>query len=153
MKGSNNVAIGRKAGSKKIAASNTVAIGTGARATAQKAIAIGQGSLANVANTVSIGNKNIKRRIMNVAAGVAASDAVNVAQLNAAMAAMAAGSAAAVPVAPTPPAVSAVAVGPNARISAEGLQRRLSELEALVRQQQQRIAQLERRAAAAARAE
>ena len=87
--------------------------------------------------------------------GVAANDAVTVAQLQAAVAAMASGStsaAAAVPVAPEPPTVSVVPVNVNhVRPAGGDTQRRLAQLEALVKQQQQRIAQLESRIAVAAK--
>ena len=148
--GNNNVAIGRGAG-RTITAHNTVAIGAGARATATNAVAIGQSSLATVGNSVSVGSSTIKRRIMNVAPGVSGTDAVNVAQLQAAVAAVASGTALeaeAVPVAPEPSTVSIVATG-NAGRTIDDLQRRLSELEALVRLQQQRISQLESRIVAA----
>jgi autotransporter adhesin len=42
--------------------------------------------VATVSSTVSVGNGSTKRRIMNVAPGVAANDAVTVAQLQAAVA-------------------------------------------------------------------
>lgn len=44
-------------------------------------MAIGSGSVANVANTVSVGSPGNERRITNVAAGINATDAVNVGQL------------------------------------------------------------------------
>jgi hypothetical protein len=92
---------------------------------------------------------------MNVAAGAKNTDAVNVAQLNAAVAAVAAGASpatAALPDAPEPPAVSVVAVGPNdTRHASAEMERRLAQLEALVKQQQERIAQLESREVAAAK--
>jgi autotransporter adhesin len=148
--GNNNVAIGRNSG-RTIAVSNTTAIGTNARATAQQAIAIGYQSIANVANTVSIGSAGGERRIMNVAAAVKNTDAVNLKQVKQLIAAASASPAAvAAPVAPEPPAVSVVAVGPdNARHSGDDIRRELAELRALVRQQQQRIAQLESRVASA----
>jgi autotransporter adhesin len=118
-------------------------------------VAIGQGSVANVANTVSVGRKGNERRIMNVAAGKRPTDAVNVAQLQAAVAAAAAKATqtvTAVPAAPPPPAVSVVPVRMNdARQVNDDLRRRLSELEVLVKQQQQRIAQLESRSVASTR--
>jgi autotransporter adhesin len=78
-------------GHNSVASANvTVAIGPLAQATAGQAIAIGYASVANVAGTVSVGSSSIKRRIMNVAPGVAANDAVTVAQLNAAVSALAA---------------------------------------------------------------
>jgi autotransporter adhesin len=46
-------------------------------------IAIGQGSVADQANTVSVGASGSERRIVNVGAGVASTDAVNMGQFNA----------------------------------------------------------------------
>jgi autotransporter adhesin len=86
-------------GHNSVASANvSVAIGMGARATAGQAIALGYASLADVANTVSVGSASRKRRIMNVAPGVAANDAVTVAQLNAAVAGLGPAQAAAVPI-------------------------------------------------------
>ena len=66
-------------------AANSTAIGTGATATAANSVAIGAGSTATAANTVSMGAAGNQRRVTNVAAGVDPTDAVNVAQLNAAV--------------------------------------------------------------------
>jgi hypothetical protein len=63
------------------------AIGQGSSVTAAGAVAIGQGSVADVANTVSVGSVGHERRIMNVAAGVMGTDAVNLDQMNAAISA------------------------------------------------------------------
>jgi autotransporter adhesin len=52
-------------------------------------VAIGYGAVANVADTVSVGSNALKRRIVNVANGVNANDAVNLAQLQAATSAAA----------------------------------------------------------------
>jgi trimeric autotransporter adhesin len=151
--GNRNIAIGRFAG-RRTTANDTIAIGTGARAMTTRSVAIGYGSIANVTNTVSVGRNGDERRIMNVAAGVKATDAVNVAQLKAAVAAVASGAspaAAAMPVAPEPPAISVVAIGQdNARHPNDDIRRELAELRALVKQQQQQIAQLESRVVAAA---
>jgi trimeric autotransporter adhesin len=138
--GSYNVAIGRKSGS-AITANSTVAIGALARATAGQAVAIGYGSLATAANTVSIGTSSSRRRIVNLAPGVAATDAVNVAQLNAA----------------TSAAVASAAPAGNAELAAlrelvELLAARLDQQQARLDQQQVRIAQLENRKVAEASA-
>jgi autotransporter adhesin len=61
----------------------TTAVGNNAVASADGSIAIGQSSVANQANTVSVGNVGSERRIVNVSAGTAATDAVNLGQLNA----------------------------------------------------------------------
>jgi autotransporter adhesin len=95
-----------------------------------QAVAIGYGSVANVVSTVSVGSGNIKRRIMNVAPGVAANDAVTVAQLQAATSAMA----------QAQPAVAATAAPDTASIIAE-LRREVSELRARL----QRVEQLAER--------
>ena len=50
-------------------------------ATAANSVAIGSGSTNTVANTVSFGSAGNERRLTNVAAGVNATDAVNVGQL------------------------------------------------------------------------
>lgn len=63
------------------------AIGQGSSVTAAGAVAIGQGSVADEVNTVSVGSEGAERRIVNVAAGVMGTDAVNVDQMNAAIAA------------------------------------------------------------------
>lgn len=67
-------------------ATNAVALGRGARATADGAVALGTGSVADEAQAVSVGNATLRRRITNVANGTAANDAVNVGQLNGALA-------------------------------------------------------------------
>ncbi len=113
--GENNVAFGKGAGSgtstdARLAINNTVAIGTGAKATADNGVALGSNSVANVAAgqtgadplsakdatapagvwkathaAVSVGNgTTLTRQITSVAAGTADTDAVNVAQLKAA---------------------------------------------------------------------
>jgi autotransporter adhesin len=65
-------------------ATNATALGNGAvvRAAARNAVALGDGSIATEANTVSVGRAGAERRITNVAAGVAPTDAVNVGQLD-----------------------------------------------------------------------
>jgi len=70
------------------AASGLGAIGLGFRANAQadRSVAIGMDSVADRNNTVSVGSATQQRQITNLAAGTAATDAVNVAQLNAAIA-------------------------------------------------------------------
>ena len=61
----------------------STALGNTASATADGSVALGQGSIANQANTVSVGAVGTERRIVNVAAGTAATDAVNLGQLTA----------------------------------------------------------------------
>nr|WP_310640641.1 YadA-like family protein [Burkholderia cenocepacia] len=72
-----SIAIGRNATTTQ----RGVAIGDGASATATYGIALGDGSLANRENVLSIGRAGGERQIINVAAGTAATDAVNVSQL------------------------------------------------------------------------
>ncbi|PZP58170.1 MAG: adhesin [Pseudoxanthomonas spadix] len=62
---------------------NSLAVGTQAQATADNAVALGSGSVADRANTVSVGQAGNERKITNVAAGTASTDAVNVGQLQA----------------------------------------------------------------------
>ncbi|WP_369968009.1 ESPR-type extended signal peptide-containing protein [Stenotrophomonas rhizophila] len=66
------------------ASHDSIAIGYGAKSTANGSIALGRGSLAGEANTVSVGSSSTKRRIVNVADGSISSsstDAVNGRQL------------------------------------------------------------------------
>jgi len=59
-----------------------VAVGNNAVASHTNSIAIGNGSVTSAANTVSVGSVGNERQITNVAAGVSATDAVNMGQLN-----------------------------------------------------------------------
>ena len=81
----NGIAIGRSA---RVLAdgADAVALGSFAGASAAGSVALGSGSIADVANTVSVGSATNQRRIVNVAAGVADSDAVNLGQLTTALA-------------------------------------------------------------------
>ncbi|WP_373557220.1 beta strand repeat-containing protein, partial [Burkholderia sp. MSMB1078WGS] len=76
------IAIGRNA----TTTSRGVALGDGTRVTANYGVALGDNSLANRGNSVSVGSDTLKRQITNVAAGTQDTDAVNVAQLNEAIA-------------------------------------------------------------------
>ncbi|WNE04862.1 YadA-like family protein [Escherichia coli] len=60
---------------------DSVAIGSGSIAAADNSVALGTGSVANEENTISVGSSTNQRRITNVAAGINATDAVNVSQL------------------------------------------------------------------------
>ncbi|HAH3499967.1 TPA: trimeric autotransporter adhesin UpaG, partial [Escherichia coli] len=60
---------------------DSVAIGSGSIAAADNSVALGTSSVANEENTISVGSSTNQRRITNVAAGVNATDAVNVSQL------------------------------------------------------------------------
>lgn len=77
--GMNAIAMGSSA---QATFNNAMALGTGSIASAENAVALGQGSVADRANAVSVGSAGNERQITNVAAGTAATDAVNVAQLN-----------------------------------------------------------------------
>jgi trimeric autotransporter adhesin len=57
------------------------ALGPNASTTAANAVAIGSGSVANEDNSVSMGAPGNERRITNVAAGTAPSDAATVGQV------------------------------------------------------------------------
>lgn len=65
---------------------NSTALGQGAyvSSSATGSVALGQGSVANEANTVSVGTSSYHRRIVNVADGIADSDAATVGQMKAA---------------------------------------------------------------------
>ncbi|WP_346778444.1 YadA-like family protein [Paraburkholderia sp. Tr-20389] len=65
---------------------SSIAMGANSKATADHAVALGDGSVADRANTVSVGSAGNERQITNVAAGTQTTDAVNVGQLNAAVA-------------------------------------------------------------------
>ncbi|HBN2077297.1 TPA: YadA-like family protein [Escherichia coli] len=60
---------------------DSIAIGSGSIAAADNSVALGTGSVADEENTISVGSSTNQRRITNVAAGVNATDAVNVSQL------------------------------------------------------------------------
>ncbi|WP_367345861.1 YadA-like family protein [Stenotrophomonas bentonitica] len=62
-------------------AQNGIAIGQGASVTGTSSIALGAGAVAAEANTVSLGVAGSERRIVNLAAGTADTDGVNVSQL------------------------------------------------------------------------
>ncbi|SDG98392.1 Head domain of trimeric autotransporter adhesin [Paraburkholderia steynii] len=66
--------------------SDSVAIGGAAVATGVNSVALGSNSTADRANSVSVGSVGAERQITNVAAGTADTDAVNVAQMNSALA-------------------------------------------------------------------
>ncbi|QSX74102.1 YadA-like family protein [Lysobacter arenosi] len=69
--------------SAKAAGSDAVAIGNKASAAASNSVALGNNSVADRANAVSVGSAGHERQVTNVAAGVNATDAVNVQQLKA----------------------------------------------------------------------
>ena len=67
----------------RVTADGGTVLGSKASATATNSTAIGANSVADQANTVSVGRSFDQRRIVNVAAGIDAADAVNVSQLQA----------------------------------------------------------------------
>lgn len=69
-----------------------VAIGTNATAGNQFSVALGHSSVTSADNTISVGTSTNNRRIMNVATGVADTDAVNKKQLEDAIASAGSGS-------------------------------------------------------------
>ncbi|MDK0994695.1 YadA-like family protein [Burkholderia contaminans] len=78
MGGGAGVALGNASSA---AGNAAVALGQSSVASGQNSVALGTGSVANAANTVSVGSTTVQRRITNMAAGTAATDAVNVSQL------------------------------------------------------------------------
>jgi autotransporter adhesin len=60
---------------------SSVALGMGTLASGRNSVALGTGSVADAENTVSVGSTGVQRRIVNLAAGTGATDAVNVSQL------------------------------------------------------------------------
>ncbi|MEG2805917.1 YadA-like family protein, partial [Stenotrophomonas sp.] len=65
------------------AGANSTALGNGSTAQGNNAVALGAGSVASRDNTVSVGSAGAERQITNVGDGSAATDAVNVRQLQA----------------------------------------------------------------------
>jgi trimeric autotransporter adhesin len=72
--------------SSSVTGTNTVALGNGIKAAGNNSVVLGAGSDGSLSNVVSVGAKGSERRIVNVAAGTTTTDAVNVGQLNAAIA-------------------------------------------------------------------
>jgi autotransporter adhesin len=68
-----------------VTASSGTAIGQNASVTAQNSVALGSDSVADQAGTVSVGSPANQRRITNVAAGTAPTDAANVNQVDEAL--------------------------------------------------------------------
>jgi autotransporter adhesin len=78
--GGRSMASGYKASA---TADDATALGAAAHANAANSVALGANSVADRAGTVSVGSAGSERQITNVAAGTAATDAVNKAQLDA----------------------------------------------------------------------
>ncbi|MEC4774404.1 ESPR-type extended signal peptide-containing protein [Burkholderia cenocepacia] len=88
--GANSSAMGGGAGTvlgaySSASGSASVALGTSATASGTNSVALGTGSVANADNTVSVGSETTQRRITNLAAGTANTDAVNLGQMNTAL--------------------------------------------------------------------
>ena len=81
--GKNNVIFGSADADKvtETTVNNAVVLGHNAKVTGEGGVALGSGSVADRANAVSVGSANANRQIINVAAGRADTDAVNVSQL------------------------------------------------------------------------
>ncbi|RQV16835.1 adhesin, partial [Burkholderia cenocepacia] len=77
------VSLGANANS---AGRDSVALGTNANAANTNSVALGNQSIANRDNSVSVGSSTLQRQITNVAAGTQGTDAVNLNQLNTAIA-------------------------------------------------------------------
>ena len=79
--GKDNVIFGSADKVTETTVNNAVVLGHNAKVTGEGGVALGAGSVADRANAVSVGSKNANRQIINVAAGTADTDAVNVSQL------------------------------------------------------------------------
>ncbi|WP_279609089.1 YadA-like family protein [Burkholderia cenocepacia] len=81
--GSASVALGNRASG---SGTSAVAVGSGAMASNTNSVALGAGSVTNRDNSVSVGSSSLQRQITNVATGTQGTDAVNLDQLNTAIA-------------------------------------------------------------------
>lgn len=79
--GKDNVIFGSADQLTETTVNNAVVLGHNAKVTGEGGVALGAGSVADRANAVSVGSKGAERQIINVAAGEADTDAVNVSQL------------------------------------------------------------------------
>jgi hypothetical protein len=86
----NSIAIGYTS---TVEESDSIAIGNNASTLATSSVSIGANSVNNIENSVSFGNDRLKRRLINIATGIDDTDAVNVSQLNAAIAGVSGGGA------------------------------------------------------------
>jgi autotransporter adhesin len=83
--GANSLALGN---SLTVSGTNTAVLGNNIKSvTGKNSVVLGSGSDGSMDNVVSVGAKGSERRIVNVATGTGDTDAVNVAQLNSAVAA------------------------------------------------------------------
>jgi trimeric autotransporter adhesin len=81
--GNDSTALGDRA---QASGAASVALGSQANAAANNSVALGANAVADRENTVSVGAAGSERQVVNVAAGVQGTDAVNVNQLNTAVA-------------------------------------------------------------------
>ena len=79
--GNGNVIFGSADKVTETTVNNAVVLGHNAKVTGEGGVALGAGSVADRANAVSVGSAGANRQIINVAAGTADTDAVNVSQL------------------------------------------------------------------------
>lgn len=79
--GKDNVIFGSADQLTETTVNNAVVLGHNAKVTGEGGVALGAGSVADRANAVSVGSTGANRQIINVAAGEADTDAVNVSQL------------------------------------------------------------------------
>lgn len=79
--GKDNVIFGSADQLTETTVNNAVVLGHNAKVTGEGGVALGAGRVADRANAVSVGSKGAERQIINVAAGTADTDAVNVSQL------------------------------------------------------------------------
>ena len=79
--GKDNVIFGSADKVTETTVNNAVVLGHNAKVTGEGGVALGAGSVADRANAVSVGSTGANRQIINVAAGEADTDAVNVSQL------------------------------------------------------------------------
>jgi hypothetical protein len=129
--GAGGSAFGRFA---KASAKSALALGEAATANRPNSVALGCGAVANDPASVSVGSPKERRRIVNVAAGVANSDAATLGQVKRVASAA---------------AVEALEGRIGQGRSSEALERELSELRSAVLALQQKVADLERRSAIA----
>ncbi|WP_313928940.1 hypothetical protein [Pseudoxanthomonas sp.] len=78
--GASGIALGRNS---QASATEALAVGLNAQATGVGSVAIGSFSIANRGNAVSFGSAIVQRQLINIAAGTASTDAVNLGQAQA----------------------------------------------------------------------
>jgi autotransporter adhesin len=86
--GASGIALGRDS---QASATEALAVGLNAQATGIGSVAIGSWSVANRGNAVSFGDAIVQRQLINISAGTASTDAVNLGQLFPVMSALGGG--------------------------------------------------------------